>query len=476
MGRAVRYHDGRAWHRQGPDDNDHDTREMGARMSQDAGETEVAEAGWESAPWPAARHAARLRRRARQGWRQIGFRRQFVAILVAAACVSAVGTVALAALCMPPVRFEAGVLLVIGLALTVLCLLAGYRLSGPVSRRAYDALTGGLDDIAESAVRMEALSSAQTTRARQQAHLARQLSEEVRALGETAERLEQGVALLRETAGAIWAEMSYPASAVDAPIRGRSARQAAVTASQLGAALEQAASLCYRLRARTNLVIAEADLLGAHGRETERQLGTLRAGVVRVEEALGRDHSPTGSLEAPQASPQDARGRAVRLDEAGARAMWSRADTHARSAWGLLRALGAVAAQWGARRVPTGDDPRGASPGRAALVVSRGLTAHGPGNSGGSGAGRMTPGRHSAAGRPAHPGNSTSWGRAPSHPRLPGEPLRPRGASGGRFAMPDGLGAPPESPPGSQPDQPRRARHTPQPGGDEWLNGPGGAR
>jgi hypothetical protein len=425
----------------------------GAGMRQDAWEPGSAGEPW-SGSWPAARHAARLRLRARRGWRQLGFRRQFVAILMAAAVVSAVGTVMLAAVWMPPVRHEVGLLLLIGLALTALCLFVGYRLSGPVSRRAYTALTGGLDAIAGSAVRMEALAVDQTTRSRQQALLARQLSDEVRALGEAAERLEQGVALLRDTAGQMWAEMSYPTSAVDTPISARSARQAAITASQLGAAIEQTTSLCYRLRARTNLVIAEADLLSAQGREAEHQLGALREGVRRVEEALGG----SGSLPVP--------GHARTASE--------QVNAALRPSWRLLRALAGTLARWGAPRWPRDRGgaraasaygsrrlPTATTGGVAARNGANTTSAHGTPIRGAGGS-RLSSGRHPAAGGHPRPGASTARGRMPSRPRLPDTAPHPTiGAGGGRGGAPD------------QPPFPPRS--TPHPG-DEWLNGADSAR
>lgn len=398
--------------------------------------------------WPASRHAARLRRQARTRWRQLGFRRQFSVMLVAAASLSAVGTVALAVLWMPPVRPEAGLLMLIGLALTAVCLLAGFRLSGPVSRRAYDALTGGLDEIAASAVEMEALAAAQTTRSRQQALLARQLSDEVRALGETAERMEQGVALLRETAGQMWAEMSYPAAAVDAPlveapISARAARQAAVTASQLGAALEQTSALCYRLRARTNLVIAEASLLSAHGRDAERQLGALRAGVVRVEEALGYNGA---SAAAPGAGTGN------------------RASQVERQAGEWLRWLGEMVARWGARRParPLAFNGERSEPAPGGNAYAPATTSAVPGRAAlahGAGAPRSSSGRHPAAGSRAHPGISATRGRALSHPRGEGGAAGNNGERRGAFGQP-----------------PQRGPTTPRPGGDDWLNGSGGGR
>src|SRR5579859_8170284 len=380
--------------------------------------------------------AARLRRRARQGWRQFGFRRQFVAVLVVAACLAAVGTVAVAALWVPPLRPEAGALLVIGLALTALCLLAAYLLAGPISRRAYTALTGGLDEVAYSATQLEALSQAQATHSRQQALLARQLSDEVRALAVSAERLEQGVELLRGMAGDIWAGMPYPPSAVDAPINARSARRVAVTASELGAAIEQTTALCYRLRARTNLVIAEADLLGTQGRESEQQLSALREGVARVEQALGRD-----AALAPGA--RQSVSRSARLGGV---------DARPRAGRGLLRALGALVASWGQRE--SASDVRhtfGASQGRAGGAMFAG------------GAFTTNPNHHAAVGWTARPGASTNHGHATPHPRSTGAPPRPRendrrAVSSGRHNQPPTL-------------QPRR---TPRLGDGDWLNGNGG--
>ena len=217
-----------------------------------------------------------------------------------------------------PVRQLIQSLMLVGLALTGLVLILGMRLAGPVERRAFAALTLGLDQLGEAAVHLESSAGAQIARSARQADVARHLIEEVRQLGEVAVGLERSVSLLRQTAGDMWAEASTPGASGSPDTSAANARQAAITASQVSNAAEHANQLCYRLRARANLVIAEADVLATSGREAQAHAADVRGAILRVEDALG-EHvlatrpEPAGDM-APDAGaydtrPTDARAR-----------------------------------------------------------------------------------------------------------------------------------------------------------------------
>ncbi|HEY7835055.1 MAG TPA: hypothetical protein VIG30_15880 [Ktedonobacterales bacterium] len=235
------------------------------------------------------------------------------------AALGALGVFTPLAAIVAPVRLLSGLLLLIGLALTGLLLLIGIRVAGPVERRAFAAFSLGLDQLGDAAVRLETVASTQVARSARQADVARHLIEEVRLLGEVAGGLEHSVAALRQTAGDIWAETSSPGASAAASSGAAIARQAAHAAHQMGAAAERANHLCFRLRARANLVIAEADMLGVCGREAREHATALRAAVQSIEQALGT-HAPALPLEqaAMRAAPAPSATRRSAADYASA--------------------------------------------------------------------------------------------------------------------------------------------------------------
>lgn len=184
-----------------------------------------------------------------------------------------------------PLRVLAGVLLLIGLTLTGGFIIAGYRISGPVSHRAFTTLRDGLDDIGGGAGQVGRLAHTMSVRSTRQQATARQLLNEVRMLDEAAQALGQGISILRDATGQLWAEMSYPGAAPSAG--SRTARQVAVAASQIGGASDQATAVCQSLRARMNQIIAEAGLLADGGREAELRARELGAALEHIEAALG---------------------------------------------------------------------------------------------------------------------------------------------------------------------------------------------
>jgi Cache 3/Cache 2 fusion domain len=213
-------------------------------------------------------------------------------------------------------RLLVGLLLLIGLAVTSVFIVVGYCISAPVSRHAFATLSAGLDNVGASSARLEGLTHAQVGRTSRQIATARQLADEQRALTEVASALEHGVALLRDSTGSIWAELSYPGAAPDPYATSRAARQTAVAASQIGGATQQAAALCQRLRARMNQVIAEADVLGENGRDIAAEARRLSSAVENLQEALGNRLG-----RAPSASRMGALGLRAWLGSLGARAM-----------------------------------------------------------------------------------------------------------------------------------------------------------
>jgi hypothetical protein len=311
-----------------------------------------------------------------------------------------------------PLRGLAGVLLLIALGLVGVFSVIGYQISGPVSRRARAALDEGLGDVGSAATRVESLANGQAGRASRQMTSARQLIEELRALSEVATAIEHGVAMLRDSTGAIWAELSYPGAAPDSQASFRAARQTAVVASQIGAAAQQAGALCQRLRARMNQVIAEADVLGDHGREVVTQARLLAVAVVQVEDALGNRVKASSSvhsssvagvagnlLERIRASLPEAWQEALGIerdpdDEAGA-APGQDAANSGRPPYGHRGAFGNVAS-WAGR--PSGH------PHTTGQRPAVGHTSYGP--------------RSGRAGRPSTP-NLRSGGFRTAPPRKP---------------------------------------------------------
>jgi hypothetical protein len=189
----------------------------------------------------------------------------------------------------------AGLLLLIGLLLTGIFIAIGYRISGPVSRRACGKVSRGLDDVSAAAGQLEKLSRRQAARSEHQVAAAQDMVAELRKLSDLAAALEHGTNLLRESTSQMWAEMSYPAPNAQAapgmpggmPTSAAAMRQTTVAASQIGAAAGQARALCHGLRTRLNQIIAEAGLLSSESLEADSCIESLSEAVQRVEEALG---------------------------------------------------------------------------------------------------------------------------------------------------------------------------------------------
>jgi hypothetical protein len=380
------------------------------------------------------------------------------------------------------------ILFLIGFGLAGACGAAGYYLTGPITRHASAALNAGLGEVGGTAVRLEALAGGQAARANRQLAASRHLIEELRALSEVATAIEHGVAMLRDSTGAVWAELSYPGAVPDPQAGFRAARQTAVVASQIGASAQQATALCQRLRARMNQIIAEADVLGASGREVATNARLLNAAVERVEEALG-NHARPAALTAGRPSLAGAAANLRAKLAAALPQAWREAlgldhddeadilagragadDTADESDYGRSASLGSVAFWPSGHPHPSGPRP------------AIGRTSHGPrsGRYGRPSAPNLRPGGGHIAPRrtPINSGGPQPGG---SHPGTSGlhrvswfsdgqdfSASFPREASGQQFGTPGsggswGAGAQPEEGPG-------RNRPTPHPDSGGWMN------
>jgi hypothetical protein len=185
----------------------------------------------------------------------------------------------------------------------------GYRISDPVSRRAFSTLRGGLDATGTASAHLGVIARHQALQAGRQATSARYLAEELRTLSELADGLHHGAATLQEATGGMWADLSYPGAQPGPETTLRLARQMAVAAGQLGGSAERARELCQHLRTTLNRLIAEASVLQDSGTEVTAATEELRAALARVEEALsGQADSGADAGTATAAEPSEARG------------------------------------------------------------------------------------------------------------------------------------------------------------------------
>ena len=214
--------------------------------------------------------------------------------------VGALGVVTPLAAIDTPLRELAGLLLLVGLLLTGIFIVLGYRISGPVSRRACNRLSQGLDDVSMAAGQLEQMSRRQLARSEHQVAAAQDIVAELRKLSDLAEALEHGTNLLRESTGQLWAEMSYPAPEAPRSLAASNAsggspamRQTAVVASQIGAAAGQARVLCHSLRTRLNQIIAEAGLLSDESLDVDVYIDSLASAVQCAEQALDSQPAST---------------------------------------------------------------------------------------------------------------------------------------------------------------------------------------
>ncbi len=343
------------------------------------GETHVsAAAEASSGVWDSRQQSARMQRVVSRGWQRMSFRRQFVLLLTSATLTCTLGTSAVAyvgvqdaGVSRGPAQTLAGLLLVVGLLLSAAFAVIAYRVSGPVSRRAFTTLSMGLSQVSDAAAHVGQLAQAQTARASRQRTTARHLIDELRALSDVAHALEEGVTMLRESASQLWADSSYPGAMPITASHTRIARAVAVAASQIGGAADQAGALCQRMRAITNQIIAEAGVLGENGQQSGHCVTELDAALQRIEATLGgsvASPSPTLQLTGLAGKLQDALAQvSVIKDRSSSDAAQSvdvsdatRASAHPPDA-----APSSRAARRGASFAhPTISTPRAARPGR----------------------------------------------------------------------------------------------------------------
>jgi hypothetical protein len=326
---------------------------------------EAAEAG--SGVWDSRQQSARMQRVVSRGWQRMSFRRQFVLLLASATLTCTLGTSAVAYVGVQAVGVSrghaqtlAGLLLAVGLLLSAAFAVIAYRVSGPVSRRAFTTLSMGLSQVSDAAAHVGQLAQAQTARASRQRTTARHLIDELRALSDVAHALEEGVTMLRESASQLWADSSYPGAMPTTASHTRIARAVAVAASQIGGAADQAGALCQRMRAITNQIIAEAGVLGENGQQAGQCVKELDAALQRIEATLG------GSVASPSPTLQ-LTGLAGKLQDALAQVsvIKDRSSPDAVQPADVSDATRAPAARRGASFAhPTASTPRAARPGR----------------------------------------------------------------------------------------------------------------
>lgn len=351
-----------------------------------------------------------------------------------------------------PLRLLAGMLLLVGLALTTLSIVVAYRVSGPVSQRALAALSGGLDDVGSSAGRLEQVARTQVTRSSRQVGAARHLIEELRALSEVATAMQNGVEMLRASTTEVWAEMSHPGAAPDPHASLRAARQVAVVASQLGGSADQAQAFCQRLRAIMNQVIGEASALRDNGQLTEEHARELTTAIASVEVELGNRLSshPYGS---ERARPGVSAGNTPVRQVAAVEARRGRPRLGVAALLGFMR-QGTSMGRWaGERRDPGATGPVRIQPDRDSARPPRG----------------EDPGADSWSGNRGRTGDAAGRDDAPplhgvSHNGVASWPERPARWTG-QYPAIDRRSHPPRAPrPGMPPRQPGAAPGATPPG------------
>jgi hypothetical protein len=414
-----------------------------------------------------------------------------------------VGALALAT---PVERIEAPllalgrVLLLVGLGLAALFVLAGYQVFDPVSRRVFSALSVELDEVGQTATRLEVLVGTQTARADRQVTTARHLTDDVRVLSQLAAAVGNGAAMLQESVSGIWAELSHPGMPPDPQNSLHAARQAAVVAGQLGASAEQAHDLCQRLCTNMNHVIAEGGLLRDGGGDAASCAHELGEAVQRVEATLSNPAKLlTGELTgrlSGRVAELIGRGRA--MVAARAEGLVSLADSllagmlsdtsgesdepaETRSQMRPIRIPGQDARR-SARHTPweTGTHQIGRrTAGPARRSGPGGVTGWPTGRNASSGHGTLPPNRPRSSMPPGRHGAGPY--RTVQHPTAYGDPRitgRPPSISGS-FPEPwypednSGQGAGPSHPPGPRERRtppPRGSRPTPPPSEPAWMS------
>ncbi|HLJ81734.1 MAG TPA: Cache 3/Cache 2 fusion domain-containing protein, partial [Ktedonobacterales bacterium] len=178
-------------------------------------------------------------------------------------------------------------LLLVGALLALVSLAGGTWIYGARIASVLDRLDSRLNRLADAAGDLEHLAHAQVDRSSRQSFVARQITEQVRALDAMAQVMEQGHTALRDSTSEMWAEISQPGIAPDVARATRRAQQTAIAAARVGSAAADARDLCRQLLAQMNHVAAEAGMVTESGHALEQRAQDLRTCVEGVEMTLG---------------------------------------------------------------------------------------------------------------------------------------------------------------------------------------------
>ena len=204
------------------------------------------------------------------------------------------------------------ILLLIGLLMALIGVASGLWAYGSSAGKMLESLDTRLSYVANSAADLEYLAHGQAERAERQRRIALQVGEEARRLDTLSSALAQRQSELRDAAGSIWAEMSQPGVQLEASTAARLAKQAAVTAGQMGTEAGDARLHCRQIVTLMNHVIAESEATGATGDDMKEHARELRGAVEQVEVTVGERLLPRTPAEAPKSFFRWGRGRRER--------------------------------------------------------------------------------------------------------------------------------------------------------------------
>jgi hypothetical protein len=179
------------------------------------------------------------------------------------------------------------ILTIIGALLALLVIAVGaYRFNRSMGRT-LDSLQTQLRVVAASTVTMEHAAHATVLASRRQERLARQISDGAHGLDALVTSVNQGYPALRESAGAIWAEVSQPGAAPDPLAVMRLARETTLMATSIGSGMEDARVYSDHITRLMNQVVAQERIAAQGGEVTQRAAQELRASIEQVEAILG---------------------------------------------------------------------------------------------------------------------------------------------------------------------------------------------
>jgi hypothetical protein len=179
------------------------------------------------------------------------------------------------------------ILTIIGALLALLVIAVGaYRFNRSMGQT-LDALQTQLRVVAASTVTMEHAAHATVLASRRQERLARQISDGAHGLDALVTSVNQGYPALRESAGAIWAEVSQPGAAPDPLAVMRLARETTLMATSIGSGMEDARVYSDHISRLMNQVVAQERIAAQGGEATQRAAQELRASIEQVEAILG---------------------------------------------------------------------------------------------------------------------------------------------------------------------------------------------